>query len=133
MVLLARPVSRYYGDPRLASVLVVLGLRHAIVGFENIGIVAFRKELAFDKEFKFLLIKRLTATFLVTIPLALLLRNYWALLAGSLMGTCIAVGMSYVLHPFRPRFSFVGLARIDEFFAVVVPGRYRRIPLFEGC
>jgi O-antigen/teichoic acid export membrane protein len=122
--LLARPISFYYGDDRLAYVLVFLGLRHAILGFENIGVVTFRKELAFDKEFKFLLIKRLTATFLVTIPLAFLLRSYWALLAGSLTGACIGVGMSFVLHPFRPRFSFSGLRELMNFSRWLLLGSF---------
>ena len=52
VIALAWPVASFYGDPRLFSVLLILGLRQAILGFENVGIVAFRKDLAFDKEFK---------------------------------------------------------------------------------
>jgi O-antigen/teichoic acid export membrane protein len=112
---LAWPVAVTYEDPRFYSVLIVLGLRQAIQGFENVGIVAFRKDLAFEKEFRFLVIKRLATTFLVTLPLAFLLRNYWALLGGSLAATCIGVVLSYVLHPFRPRISLAGLSELMAF------------------
>ena len=112
---LAWPIAFFYGDPRLSSVLLVLALRQMIQGFENVGIVAFRKDLTFDKEFKFRVTKRLATTVLVTLPLAYFLRNFWALLGGSLAGTCIAVVMSYAIHPFRPRFSLAGLRPLMTF------------------
>jgi len=115
VIALAWPIAFLYGDPRLFSVLLVLALRQAIQGFENVGIVAFRKELAFDKEFKFLVARRLATTVLVTLPLAYFLRNYWALLGGSLAGTCISVAVSYAIHPFRPRFSLTGLRPLMTF------------------
>jgi lipopolysaccharide exporter len=108
---LAWPTARFYDDPRLATVMFVLALRHIIQGLENVGVIAFRKELRFDQEFRFLVIKRLATTLIVTIPLAFILGNYWALLAGSFVGTCFTVALSYVVHPFRPRFS---LARLGE-------------------
>jgi lipopolysaccharide exporter len=115
VIALARPIVFFYRDPRLFSVLLVLGLRQAIQGFENVGIVAFRKELRFDKEFKFLVTKRLATTVLVTLPLAYFLRNYWALLGGSLAGTCISVVVSYAIHPFRPRISLAGFSQLMTF------------------
>jgi O-antigen/teichoic acid export membrane protein len=41
----------------------------------------------------------------ITVPLALWLRNYWALAIGMLFGRVIGVAISYALHPFRPRWS----------------------------
>src|SRR5690606_26182266 len=40
-----------------------------------------------------------------TIGLALALRNYWALIAGSVVGTLMTLAMSYRMHPYRPRLS----------------------------
>jgi lipopolysaccharide exporter len=112
---LAWPTARFYDDPRLATVMFVLALRHIIQGLENVGIIAFRKELRFDQEFRFLLIKRLATTLIVTIPLAFILGNYWALLAGNFAGTCFAVALSYVVHPFRPRLSLARLGQLMTF------------------
>ena len=112
---LAAPAAGFYGDPQLVSVMVVLGFGRAIQGFENVGVIAFRKEMAFDKEFKYLLTKRFATTVLVTIPLAFALRSYWALLAGTLAGTCIGVALSYALHPFRPRPSLAALGQLMTF------------------
>ena len=49
----------FYDDPRLLPVILSLGASRAIAGFENIGIVRFRKDLQFDREFRFALVKRL--------------------------------------------------------------------------
>jgi O-antigen/teichoic acid export membrane protein len=85
-----------------------------IQGFENIGIVAFRKEMQFNKEFKFQVIKKI-AGFFVTIPLALTLQSYWALVAGMLTSWCTGVIMSYVLHSYRPRFSLTAGRELFHF------------------
>ncbi len=115
VVALAWPMAKIYHDPRIAIVMLLLGLQKGVQGFENVGVIAFRKELRFDLEFKYLVIKRLATTLLVTLPLALIVRNYWALLAGAFTGTCIAVAISYVVHPFRPRLSLARLGQLMSF------------------
>jgi lipopolysaccharide exporter len=51
----------------------------------------------------------------VTIPLALILRSYWALLIGSLAGSCVAVALSYLFHDYRPRLSLAALRELLNF------------------
>ena len=75
-----------------------------VSGFQNVGVVAFRRDLEFNKEFRFLLAKRLI-TFPLTIALAFFLQNYWALVVGMTSGRIIDVWLSYRLHPYRPKFS----------------------------
>ncbi len=108
----AWPLASYYEEPRLIWVMPIIAIAHAVQAFENIGVVAFRKELEFGREFKYRVIRRVVTTFVVTIPLALVLENYWALLLGSLAGSCIAVALSYALHSYRPRLSVVGLGQL---------------------
>ena len=104
LALLAGVTSRFYGEPRLELVIYLLALSFATLGFSNIGPVIFRREMRFDREFKFLLGKRM-ASFLVTIPLAFLLRNYWALVIGQVTGSLVSVALSYYVSDYRPRFS----------------------------
>jgi lipopolysaccharide exporter len=104
LALLAHPASIFYSEPRLTPVIYWLALGFAVQGFSNIGPVIFRREMRFDREFKFLLAKRV-ATLAVTIPLAFLLRNYWTLVIGQLLGGCIMVALSYIVSDYRPRFS----------------------------
>lgn len=104
LLLLSYPLSLFYGDPRLTALVCVLAIGCLVQGFENIGIVAFRKELDFQREFRFLIIKRLIA-FSIAVPIALWLRSYWALALGTVFGRIAGVILSYMLHSFRPRFA----------------------------
>ncbi len=115
VLVVAPAVAGFYDDPRLVAVMYMLALAHAIHAFENIGVVAFRKELAFEREFRYRLTRRLISTFVVTIPLAIALQSYWALLIGGVVGALISVLLSYWLHPYRPRLSFAALGQLMNF------------------
>jgi lipopolysaccharide exporter len=101
---LAVPAGPFFGDPRIAWVLAVLALVIALDGVENIGIVDFRRDFAFQKEFQLWILPRLAGAVL-TVVLAVVLRNYWALIAGILAQRVLRVSASYVMHPYRPRLS----------------------------
>ncbi len=81
LILVAPSAAGFFDDARLEGVLYALSLGVFVSGFENIGIVAFRKELTFHKEFYYLLAKKMSS-FMVTVGLAFYLRNYWALVIG---------------------------------------------------
>ncbi|MBH2042327.1 MAG: lipopolysaccharide biosynthesis protein [Comamonadaceae bacterium] len=112
LVVMAVPAAAFYREPRLELMLPVLAIGAVVGGFENIGTVAFRKELNFRMEFIYLLIKRV-AVFVVVVTLAFTLRSFWALIFATIAGKVMAVLISYLLHPYRPRFSLA--ARGDLF------------------
>ena len=114
LVLMAAPAAGFYREPRLTLMLPALAVGALIGGFENVGTVAFRKDLNFSMEFKFLLAKRLAA-FTVTVSLALTYRSFWALIAGTVVGKLIAVFISYRLHPYRPRLTLAARADLLHF------------------
>ena len=99
---LAWPAAKFYEDPRLAAVLFVLAANWLVGSFENIGVVDFRRELNFRREYWYMISKRLVAM-PVTLVLAITFRTYWALIAGTVAGTLATVLLSYVMHPYRPR------------------------------
>lgn len=112
LVAMAEPAAAFYREPRLEQILPVLAIGAVVGGFENIGTVAFRKELNFRMEFLYLFIKRI-AVFAVVVTLALTLRSFWALIFATIAGKAMSVLISYLLHPYRPRFSLA--ARGDLF------------------
>jgi lipopolysaccharide exporter len=93
----------YFGEPRLQPVLLSLAWMPLLSGLENIGIVQFQKRLELHRDFRFFVYKKLGA-FVLTLTLAVTLRDYWALVAGSLGGATLGVLLSYRMHGFRPRF-----------------------------
>jgi O-antigen/teichoic acid export membrane protein len=134
MIALMQPAVGFFGEPRLAAIMLALAAIPLIQGFENVGIVEFRKQLEFDREFRFLLATRLLGT-LATLGLAFALRNYWALAVGSILRTVFRVALSYWVHPFRPGLN---LARVPEIFLFsrwmmlqnLASGVYERLPGF---
>jgi O-antigen/teichoic acid export membrane protein len=111
LVLVAPLAGVYFSEPRVVAVIRLLALRALIGGFENIGVVDFRRELEFDKEFRFGVYKK-AISFGVTIVMALILRNYWALVIGMVGGRCAEVILSYGMHSYRPRFNLTKLRDI---------------------
>lgn len=111
---LAHVVAGFYHEPRLEAVVYTLAGGCFAAGFANIGPVMFRREMRFDREFKFMLAKRL-APVMVTIPIAIWQRSYWALAIGQLTGTLASVLLSYYVSNYRPRFSLK--ARSELFHA----------------
>ncbi len=102
MFIFAPYIASYYEDPRLENIARVTALLFALNGAVNIGVVNFRKELDFRKEFVYRsAIKFVTVA--ITIPLAFYLRNYWALVLGSLASAILELGFSYRLSNYRPR------------------------------
>lgn len=112
LIALAHPAAGFYSEPRLENVMYVLSLSYFINAFTNVGMVAFRKNLNFDKEFHFVFWRRLV-TFTITITAAFTLRSYWALLLGMTVGRFVSLVMSYKMNDYRPRFS---LAAARELF-----------------
>jgi len=110
----AFPAGAFYGDSRLGPVMLWLALATWIRGFENVGVVAFRKELKLNREFQLLLTKRI-GVFLATISIALATRSYWALVLGTLAGSVAGVALSYLFHPFRPRFDLSARGELFHF------------------
>jgi O-antigen/teichoic acid export membrane protein len=114
-IVLVAPVTQlYFRDPRVVPVMQCLALRSAIAGFENVGVLDYRRDLHFNKFFLYSMLPKL-ASFVVTIVLAVALRNYWALVAGILIFAIVSNLLSYAMHPYRPRLSLAKLREIWSF------------------
>ncbi len=115
LLFIASPfIASFFNAPEAAFLLRIAGLAFLFEGFKNIGVVIFRKELDFKKEFIFQQ-SEVFVDILVTITLAVLWQNVWALVVGYLSGKCVKCVMSFLMHPFRPGFSF-DPAKASELF-----------------
>lgn len=114
LIALAGAAAAFYSEPRLEAVIYVLAAGALVRGFENVGVVDFRKHLNFHKEFTLRLGQKLVS-FAVAIPLAFALRSYWALIAGMLAGDFALLALSYLMHPFRPRLSLAARRELFGF------------------
>ena len=87
------------------QIIRVIGLTFLLGAFSNIGIIYFSKELEFHKQFIYEICGVLTSVS-VTIVLAYLYRNVWALVIGKLAAQLVQTILGYILHPYRPRLSW---------------------------
>lgn len=114
-ILIAAPFTElYFHEPRAIPVMQCLAVRAVLGGLENIGTVDFSRDLRFDRFFVYNVCTKLLQ-FVLTVVLAFVLRNYWALVAGILAGQVSRTILSYVMSPFRPRLSFARTGEIWGF------------------
>lgn len=90
--------------PEATLVLQVIALCFFFDGLHNIGMVAWRRQLTFSKEFH-LEFWRKALEVAVAVGWAFWSPTVWALVAGMVAGRFSGLLLSYVLHPFRPHFS----------------------------
>lgn len=111
---LAYPIAKYFEDDRLVNILHCLAFIAALSGFNNIGVIDFQKDLQFHKELKFLLLPKFFS-FIFTLTVAFIFKNYWALVLGMLFSQILNLIFSFTMHPFRPKLTLVSLPSLLNF------------------
>jgi O-antigen/teichoic acid export membrane protein len=104
----------FFREPNSVMVIRLIALTSLLQGFNNVGIVLFRKELEFYKQFLYQFVG-VVADFAVSVSLAFILRNVLALVFGLVVGQLALCVMSYVLCPYQPSFR-LQRKRIRELF-----------------
>jgi O-antigen/teichoic acid export membrane protein len=102
LLVTAYPMSLFYSDGRLYTILLLISLTPLIQGFNNVGLLIHRKKVAFQR----IALLELATNILsdaVLIALALWIRNVWVLVIGQLVTALVGMALSYVAHPYRPR------------------------------
>lgn len=109
------PLAAFVGNPGLGHVLVVACVSIPLAAFSSIQMALFKR--SFD--FKTLFWRRLAVILVplcVTIPLAFLLRSYWALVIGTIVTNLVNAILLTVKSNWRPRW-FYSYARLKEMFS----------------
>ena len=113
-------MASYLHDDRVAGIVQVLAIVPVIQGLESVGMVRLQRDLQFGRIFFYQLANKL-AGFMTALPLALIYRNYWALVLGGAAAKLLAIPLSYVVAPHRPGFSLRaagGMIRFSKWLLV---------------
>jgi len=103
LILASAPlVARVFGEPRVVPLLQFLAISPLFVGVVNPGTVYFDKDLQFHKKFVYEMGGSIVR-FAVAIAWAYVYRDVWALVVGYVAANAVRTGLSYVIHPYRPR------------------------------
>ncbi len=106
--------ASFFDSPKAISIIRVIATTLLFSSVSNIGTIYFTKELDFRKQFVIRITKTI-ANIGIAIPLAFILRSTWALVWGMLAGSIVGCIMSYIIHPYRPRFH-LEIAKAKELF-----------------
>ena len=106
--------AAWFDEPRLQLVMYVLAGCYALSGVENVGVIHFRRDLRFDREFQLSAVERVSV-FVATVISALLLRNYWALIIGIGVSKVARVIATYAMHSYRPRLGLKAWHELASF------------------
>lgn len=104
----------YFQEPRVQYVLWVLAACVFTSGASNIGFVLAQKAFNFALEFKHQVICKILGV-VATVVSGYVLRDYRALVIGVATGYTSGMVLSYVMHPYRPRWN---TSKIGEIWAV---------------
>ena len=134
LLLAAAPVSAYFAEPRLESVLNVLALVTFAAAMANVGVIDFQKHLEFNKDFLYVAGSKLSGV-VISIVLAFVLRNYWALVGGLAASHLSRLVLSYWMHDYRPRLTLSAWREAFDFSKWLLAGNllgfvYRRADTF---
>lgn len=103
-------IADYYRESKLEFIIQWLSINPLIAGLRNPKIAIFRRELKFKKDFIYITSVKL-ASVLITVILAIAMRDYRALIYGLTAGQVVATVTTYLMIPHMPRFT---LAAKDE-------------------
>ncbi len=120
VVSLAPFLSAYFSEPRLEMVLLFAGLTAFVAGFQSMGVALARKRLDYGADLRFMVFKRV-ATLIPTLILAVVLRSYWALIVGPLIGAIGSTILSFYMFPRRHRLAIKHAVPFLSFARAAIP------------
>ena len=108
-------VAQFFKAPNAVSIIRAMSFTFLLNSLTNPGVVYFVKNLDFRRQFIFDISGTLVDV-AVAIPLALLLRNVWALVITSLADYVANVFISYVICSYRPSLFGYNAEKAKELF-----------------
>lgn len=104
LLLVAPLAAAQFDEPRVAPVVRWLALVALCYGLRNVGAALMLREFDFARDFRLNTARKL-AIFAGSVGTAFILRDYWALVVGQILGAAVWMVLSYAMHPYRPRLT----------------------------
>jgi PST family polysaccharide transporter/lipopolysaccharide exporter len=95
-------VASLFSEPRAEPLIRVIAITPVLLGLKNPGIVYFKKDLNFHKQFAYTM-SGSVVNFTVAVALAIATRSLWALVIGYIASDAARLVASYLTHDYRPR------------------------------
>lgn len=115
----AQSVALFYEKPEAIDIIRCLGLIPLFRSVTSIRIIFLQKDLDFKKQFWYE-ISGLFGPIFISIPLAFIFQNAWAIVIGTVTADLIKVLLSYYVAPYKPKFYF----KKSDFFKLFKFGKW---------
>ena len=109
------PLAEFVGSPRLGIGIAVASLNIIAVAFSSIQMAIYRRNFRFKTLFYVRIITSIIPL-VITVPLAIIFRNYWALLLGTLLMHIVQAVILTLRSDWKPRFYY-SFSRLKEMFS----------------
>jgi O-antigen/teichoic acid export membrane protein len=103
-VLFAQTIANFYSEPLLFNLILFSSITTIINSFDSIRTILLQRNLQI-KSLSLLKIVISGSSLLITIVLAYITRNVWALVWGTIIQTALTTIGSYIIAPYRPHFD----------------------------
>ena len=101
-------LAKLVGNEGLGIVIAVASLSLPMTSFSSIQTARFKRDFDFRTLFYVRIITSLIPI-VVTVPLAIISRSYWALVIGTLACNLITAVVLYIKSPWKPKFYYNGI------------------------
>ncbi len=118
IALFAEPLARIVGNPGLGNVLIIACVSIPLAAFSSIQMALYRRDLDFKTLFKVRIASILVPLF-ITIPLAIWLRNYWALVFGTIAQNIVNAFCLTFYSKWKPKF-FYSFEKLREMLSFTI-------------
>ena len=114
--LFSEPLATLVGNPGLGNVVVISCISIPLIAVSGIQVALYRRDLDFKTLFKVRMVSILVPL-VVTVPLALLLKSYWALILGTIAQNATNSVILTLYSKWKPKlvFSFKKLKEMLSF------------------
>ncbi len=116
IALFSDEIAKVVGNPGLGNVLVIACLSIPLAAFSSIQSALYKRDFDFKTLFKVRLVSALIPVF-ITIPLAFILRSFWALVIGTLFQNLVNAVLLTCFSKWKPRlyYSWLKLKEMISF------------------
>jgi PST family polysaccharide transporter len=105
IVIFRHPLAKLVGSPELGNAIAIASLSIIMVAFSSIQMARFKRALDFKSLF-FVRIGSSLMPLIITIPLAFIFRNFWALVIGTLSVNLFNAVALTVKSKWKPKFFY---------------------------
>lgn len=107
IALFSKPLMRLVGNPGYEIPLIVVCISIPLAAFSSIQMAVYKRDFEYKTLFKIRIIGILVPLF-VTMPCAFILRDYWALLIGTIASNLINAFVLTIYSKWKPRLYYRG-------------------------